>query len=152
MAIESKLRLKSNVTIRVIEPGKKDVIIKKHNIVPTSGENYLADLLANGSGVAALMSHMAIGSDATPPAAGDTTLTVETARVALDSTANLLGTTTYAATFAPGVGTGQVEEAGILNDPTAGVMLARSLTDSITKGVDTSIIIVWDISFIDDGV
>lgn len=92
----------------------------------------------------AAMSHMAVGTGTTAPAAGNTALETELARVALDSTANVGQTTTYTATFAPGVGTGAITEAGIFNAAAAGTLLARLTFPVINKGAADTMTIVWD--------
>jgi hypothetical protein len=119
-----------------------------HNLVVTVGEDHVADQMADQGESA--MSHMAVGTDNTAPAAGQTALGTETARVALDSKTQGAGgdanKVTYIATFGPGVGTGSLREAGIFNASSGGVMLAR-YTYVYDKGALDTLVINWEIGF-----
>lgn len=92
-----------------------------------------------------IMSHMAIGSDSTPAAGGDTTLT-ELGRVALTSDNQSANTVTYVATFNAGVGTGAVVEAGIFNAASNGDMLCRTVFSVVNKAADDIMTINWTIT------
>jgi len=111
------------------------------NLVVTAGKGYIASRIV---GVAAgVMSHMAIGTGTTAPAAGDTTLGTEAGRVALTSSVASANTVTYTATFAAGTGTGAITEAGILNAGTAGTLLCRTTFPVVNKQAGDSIAITW---------
>ena len=95
---------------------------------------------------ATAMSHMAIGSGTTNPAAGDTALETELGRVALTSTAVSNAVVTYTATFAAGTGTGAVTEAGILNASSSGTLLCRTEFSVVNKGAADSMTITWTVT------
>ena len=92
------------------------------------------------------MSHMAVGTNNTAAAAGQTALSAETARVALTSTTVSTNTVTYAATFGAGTGTGALVEAGILNASSSGTMLCRTVYTTVNKGSSDSMTVTWVIT------
>lgn len=114
------------------------------NLVVTAGKNWIAARIDDTP--PAGMSHMAVGTGATAPAAGDTTLQTELARVALDAITNTTNTTRYKATFPAGTGTGAITEAGILNAAAAGTLLARTTFAVVNKGAADSMVIEWDVT------
>lgn len=119
-----------------------------HNLVVNSGLAHIAGRLM-GSPTA--MSHIAVGTNTTAVSATDTALGAESARVALDSTTNVTTNVTndtvqYIATFAPGTGTAALTEAGIFNDASIGVMLARTVFPVINKGAGDTLTITWKVT------
>lgn len=113
------------------------------NLVVTVGKTFIA---ARMVGTPTAMSHMAIGSGTVDPAVGDTTLGTELARVALTSSTSALAVVTYVASFAQGVGTGAVTEAGIFNASSAGTMLCRTKFAVVNKGATDSMSITWTVT------
>lgn len=94
-----------------------------------------------------VMSHMAVGSGATAADGGDTALETQIgSRVALTSTTVTANEIEYVATFAAGVGTGAVTEAGTFNAATAGTMLCRTVFSVVNKGADDTLQITWTIT------
>ena len=124
--------------------GNLKQVLEIPNLVVTTGLQYIADQLSD-QGEAA-MSHMAIGSDNTAATAGDTTLGTELGRVALTSTTQSGADVVYIATFPAGTGTGNVYEAGIFNDASAGTMLCRTVFGLVTKAAGDSITITWTLT------
>jgi len=121
-----------------------DVVVQEtNNLVVTAGKNWVADRMND---VNAVMSHMALGTDNTAAADGDTTLGTELDRNALTSTTVLNNTIAYAATWAAGDGTGAITEAGIFDASSAGDMLARTVFSVVNKGAADSITITWTIT------
>jgi len=123
--------------------------IKEQRIVPnlvvTVGKTVIASRL---TGVATVvMSHMAIGTNAVAPVAANTTLGLEVAasRVALATAGGVASSNqvTYTATFAAGVGTGAITEAGVFNAASAGSMLCRTVFGVVNKDAGDSLSIVW---------
>jgi len=119
------------------------------NLVVNSGLAYIASRVKDSTATA--MSHMAVGTGNTAAAAADTVLGTQLTRVALDSTTLVTTTATndavqYIATFAAGVATGAITEAGIFNDPTAGTMLCRTVFAVINKGALDTLVITWKVT------
>ena len=91
---------------------------------------------------------MAIGTGTTSPAAGDTTLGSESARVALTSTTASDNDVTYVATFSAGTpsSAAAITEAAIFNASSGGTMLCRTSFAQINKGTSDSLSISWVVS------
>lgn len=114
------------------------------NLVVTAGKGLIASRMCN---TGTSPTHMAVGTGAVAPAAGDTTLGTEAARVALTSATPSSNVATYVATFAAGTGTGALTEAGIFNAASSGTMTCRSVFSVVNKGALDSITITWTLTF-----
>jgi hypothetical protein len=114
------------------------------NLVVTAGLVLIARALAVDSFTAP--SHMAVGTDNTAASAGQTALVAESARQALTSTTRTSNSVEYVGTFGAGVGTGTIEEAGVLNNSSGGTMLARFLTGTFVKAAGDVLILTWTIT------
>ncbi len=139
--------LKASGSLRVVVTGADGKVKEERefkNLVVTVGKNFVASRMVGTS--AAVMSHMAIGSDNTPAAAGDTALGSELGRVALAGASAATNVVTYTATFPAGTGTGAVVEAGIFNATPAGTMLCRTVFAVVNKGVDDAMSITWTVT------
>lgn len=140
-------QLKASGALRVVLTGPDGAVKEEHefkNLVVTVGKNFVASRMV---GVASnVMSHMAIGSDSTAPAAGNTTLGSELGRVALGSSVATANVVTYNATFPAGTGTGAVVEAGIFNASSAGTMLCRTTFAVVNKGANDAMSITWTVT------
>ena len=121
---------------------KEDVTVE--NLVVDTGLAYIASRMAGTSET--VMSHMAVGDGTTNPAAGDTSLESQLARVALTSTTVTDNAVEYIATFGAGTGTGAVTEAGIFNASSGGTMLCRTEFAVINKGASDSMTITWTVT------
>ncbi len=136
-----------NVLIQLFD---KDGNLKEerrvHNLVVTAGKNHIADQLSSAPGQSA-MSHMAIGTGSTAPAAGDTALGTEIDRNALTSRTDATNVVTYVGDWAAGDGTNAaIAEAGIFNAAAAGTMLARATFTAINKGASDTLKITWTVT------
>lgn len=125
-----------------------------HNLVTDVGCAHIADQLASTHDENE-MSHMAIGTGTTAPAAGDTAMETELDRNALTSRTQGSGAddheVVYVGDWAAGDGTGAITEAGIFNAATSGVLLARTTFGVINKGANDTLQITWTLSIADDG-
>lgn len=110
--------------------------VRRHqkNLVVNAGLEDVKDLLLNPATALVGFGWIAIGSDATPEAAGQTALGAELARGAVTYTSGGTGVATIERTFAAGVGTGAITEAGAFNDAAAGTMLNRKTFAAVNKG------------------
>jgi hypothetical protein len=139
--------LKASGALRVVVTGKDGKVKEEHefkNLVVTVGKNFVASRMVGTA--SSIMSHMAIGSDNTPAAVGQTTLGAQLGRVALASGTATDNVVTYTATFPAGTGTGAVVEAGIFNDGTAGTMLCRTVFAVVNKGADDAMSVTWTVT------
>ena len=124
-----------------------EVVREIDNLVVTTGKGFVAaSMLKTTSNSPAAMTHMAIGSNTTDPAAGDTTLGTELGRVTLTSAEVSGAVVTYIATFPAGTGTGAVVEAGILNAGSGGTLLCHTEFDVVNKGSADAITITWTVT------
>lgn len=108
-----------------------------YNVICTAGIQTLAGYLASAA-ISATRNpfyYIAIGSDATAEAAGDTALGTELSRHTGTVTA-FTAVYQVKATFASGSGTGNVYEYGLLDANTGGNMLSRDTEGLITKGAN----------------
>jgi len=121
-----------------------------NNLVVDAGLDLIADRML-GAETGNAMTHMAVGTGGTAPAAGDTTLGTEpaTGRVALDSSSVASNVLTYTATFPAGTPTGAsnaLQEAGIFSASSGGTMLCRATYSVINKGSSDSLVITWTVT------
>jgi hypothetical protein len=136
------------VSIEIYSPdGKLKDKVNIPNLVVQTGRNYIASRM-NDTAQTTVMSHMGVGSGSTAATLGDTVLGTELIRVALDSDNTVDNVITYIASYAPGVGTGPITEAGIFNDAAAntGDLLCRTTFLVVNKAVDDSMVITWTIT------
>lgn len=146
MDIKETLSMKGALTI--VKTNQSGIVTEKvhvPNLVVTTGKNYIASRMTGTS--LGVMSHMGVGQGTSSPAIGNTTLeSALGANVALVSTTLLDNTVTYVATFAAGVSTGSITEAGIFNALSSGTMLCRTTFPVITKQAADTITISWVIT------
>lgn len=114
------------------------------NLVVDTGLAYIAGRMKDTSDAA--MTHMAVGTDNTAAAAGNTALGSELAIQALTSTTVTTNNVAYVATFPAGTGTGALTEAGIFNAASSGTMLCRTVFAVINKGAADSMTVTWTIT------
>lgn len=115
------------------------------NLVVNVGLNLILSRLRDTS--KGVMTHMAVGTNGTTPAAGNTDLlAIAGSREGLDSTTVVDNTITYVASFEAGKGTGALVEAGIFNNSTGGDMLCRTTFPVVNKGADDVMAITWTIT------
>lgn len=114
------------------------------NLVVTAGKNFIAGRMVGTT--PAVMSHMAVGSGTTAPAAANTALVSELGRVALTSSSASGNAIPYIATFGPGTGTGAVTEAGIFNAASTGTLLCRTVFSVINKAAADTLGITWTVT------
>ena len=121
-----------------------EVVQEIPNLVVTAGKGYVASRMKDATATA--MSHMAIGTNNTTAAVGQTALSAEAARGALTSTTVSTNTIAYVETFAAGTGTGAIVEAGVFNASSGGTMLCRTVFAVVNKGSADAMTITWTIT------
>jgi hypothetical protein len=121
-------------------------IIDTHNLVVSAGKNFIASRMA--SNASSVMTHIGLGTNGTTPTGVNTDLADSLVRTALDVSGGtaVLNEITYSATFAPGVGTGTIVEAGIFSAISGGTMLARTVFTAVPKAALDTLVIVWKIT------
>lgn len=114
------------------------------NLVVQVGKNFAANALVATS--TSPFTYMAIGTNGTAASLSDTTLGTELTRIVFSSATVSTNIATFVATFAAGVGTGALQEAGLLNASTAGVLLSHVVFAVVNKGSADSLTITWTIT------
>jgi hypothetical protein len=140
---QENISMKGELTIERFDISGQLVEKRKiPNLVVTSGKSLMISrLLGTTDGV---MTHMGVGTGVTSPVVGNTALeTALGARIALTSATQSSNSVTYVGTFAAGVSTGAITEAGIFNALTSGTMLCRTVFPVVNKAAGDSIIITW---------
>lgn len=138
--ITENLKLTGHVTVAIND----EVVQEIPNLVVTAGKGYVASRMKDATATA--MSHMAVGTDNTAAAAGDTALGTESGRVAVTSTSVSGNVITYVATFPAGTATAALTEAAILNASSGGTMLCRTVYATVNKGSSDAMTITWAIT------
>lgn len=147
MAFNDSVKITGLVHIQLFdEHGRLKAEEITDNLVVTTGKNHIADQLSSSPGGAA-MSHMAVGTGAVAPAAGDTALGAEIDRNALTSRTDATNVVTYVGDWAAGDATNSaITEAGIFNAASAGTMLARATFTAKDKGANDTLKITWTVT------
>ena len=116
------------------------------NLVVTTGRNFIASRMSGAS--AAVMGWIAVGSGSTTPNLTDTTLQTEITRKATTVSGGTPSgnSVTFSVTLLPGEGTGNLYEAGILNNSSGGTLLSRTTFGLITKAAGDTLTIGWTIT------
>lgn len=118
------------------------------NVITTNGLSFLASYLYSGAAAASTftMKYIAIGTDSTAEAVGNTALGTEAARQT--GTVSYVSSAIYkvTATFASGTGTGAIVEYGLFSSNTAGTMLSRDTESVINKGADDVLTVSTEIT------
>lgn len=141
----SKIKLKGKVNIKVINDDNTiDTEVDINNLVVSAGKNYVAKRMVDD--LTDVMSHMAIGSSQTSQTLDDVALLQEVARQGLYSVAVTDEKIEYVATFAPGLVSRSLSEAGILNAASGGDLLCRTTFPPITQSTSQTIAISWILS------
>ena len=139
------VNVKGNLEVILLdENGIQKDYRKVENLVVAVGKQVIAARLLGNT--LAVMSHMAVGSDATAAATGQTALGTELGRVVFDSTARAANVNTYIATFPAGTGTGALTEAAILNASATGNMLCRTTFSVVNKASGDVVVITWNVT------
>jgi hypothetical protein len=144
MQTTEALKANGQVDISIVRENGSVEAIQIKNLVVTLGLNYIVSRMKDATATA--MTHMAVGSGTVAAALADSALGTELGRVTLTSTTVSTNTIQYVATFATGVGTGLVQEAGLFNASSVGTMLCRTVFGLVTKGAGDSMTITWTVT------
>lgn len=118
------------------------------NLVTNAGRNWLWNA-GNNAVTPAKMGWMALGTNPAAANVADTALGAEISLSRVVTSTNGTITTTqsvWTATYAPGVATGAITEAGIFNNSAGGTMLAHVVFGTLTKNAGDTITVTWTIT------
>lgn len=130
-----------------------DGSVKEHregdNVVTTVGKEFIASFLRSAVAAAATFTarYIAVGSDATAEAVGNTTLGTELGRHTASVSYTSGGIFNVTATFAAGSGTGAIAEYGLFSSSTAGTLVSRDTEAVITKGASDTLTVNYTLTF-----
>lgn len=145
MQAQEALEMVGRLKIEVFgEDGTLKQVADVPNLVVNVGKSLIASRLVGTA--AGVISHMAVGTNSTAAAGGDTTLGTEVARVAISSGTSSGAVATYVASFPAGTGTGALVEAGLFNAASVGTLLCRTVFSVINKGASDSMTITWTVT------
>lgn len=153
--MKGTIKATGEVHIRVVgADGKIKHDRKVKNLVVTAGLTLLANRISDATpDSGCLVNYIAVGTNNTAPAAGNTTLGAENARKQVASRTNSAAVAAISTTFNAGeVPTSTINELGLFIDGTAsadsGTLLARVLDTFAVTALD-SVFIDWRITFAD---
>lgn len=134
MQANDKMKMHGAMTATLIKADGSTQTLFKDNLIVNVGFDFIANAIGAPASRPNVMSHIAIGSGTTAAAAAQTALVTELTRQPA-TYAHTTGTKTFTftATFNPGVGTGAVTEAGVINAATGGILLDRVVFGVINK-------------------
>ena len=141
---DATLSLKGKVVITLRDStGAVKSELEQDNLIVQVGKNFFANACIAAS--SSPFTNLAIGTSGTAAALGDTTLGAEVARQAFTSgvVANVV---TMSTTFAAGVGTGALQEAGLFNNAVGGTMLSHLVFSTQNKGASDTLTIQWTVT------
>lgn len=136
--------------LRLLHAMSKTRVYEYDNLIPTVGRTLIADNLTNASpDNDPRINYVALGSNATAPANGDTTLGTEVYRNAIASQTNASNVAYFTGFFDATETTGTYAEAGIFADGTASAdsgILFSHVAISITKSASETLTIDWTVT------
>lgn len=136
------LTLKGRVRIEVFgEDGNLKDSRETDNLILTAGRNLLADRIL-ASPTLGVPTHIGVGTSGTAPTVGDTTITSET-RVALTSKTRATNVVTFVGDWAAGQATATLQEVGLWDASSGGVLDGRATFTSIVKGASDTLKVTW---------
>lgn len=122
--------------------------ISGFNVVTTAGKEFIASFFNSAVAAASTFTakYIAIGTDSTGEAIGNTALGAESARTT--GTASYISGQIFQvkATFTTGVGTGAIVEYGLLSSSSVGTLVARDTEAVINKGANDTLTVVCQLT------
>ena len=116
------------------------LVVAADNLIVNAGYDFISDSIGNSGSRPAVMSRIAIGTGSTAAAMSQTALVTEVARQTATFSKPTITQFRFEATFAAGVGTGAIVEAGVLNAASAGILLDRVVFSVVNKAAADSLL------------
>jgi hypothetical protein len=114
------------------------------NLIVQTGHNFVASAILAAQTPA--FGYFGIGTGTTAPAAGDTQLQTQVARLAFTNSSASANVVSISTTFPAGTGTGAITEAGLFTASSGGTMFSRTTFAAYNKGAGDSLTINWTIT------
>lgn len=119
------------------------------NVVTTVGKEFIASFLKSATAAAATFTckYLAVGTDSTAEAIGNTALGTETSRHTGTVSYTSGGIFNVVATFTSGNGTGAIVEYGLFSSSSAGTLLSRDTESVINKSANDTLTVSYTLTF-----
>ena len=142
--IDESMQLHGAMTLIVSRANGNTETIYRDNLIVNVGFDFIADAIGKSASRPAVMGYIALGTGTTAAAATQSALVTELDRNAA-TYAHTAGTKTFTftTTFAAGVATGALTEAGVFNAASAGIMIDRVVFPVVNKGADDTLTTVF---------
>jgi hypothetical protein len=129
-------------------PGEVKAYREGDNVVTTVGKEFVASFLKSAAAAASTFTcrYMAVGTDSTAEAVGNTALGTELARVSGAVSYTSGGIFNVVATFPSGTGTGAIVEYGLFSSSTGGTLFSRDVEAAINKGANDSLVVAYELT------
>ena len=145
--LNESLKIKGHLNVKLYdEKGNLKNEVDKDNVITTVGKTYLANWLTAATQSTAFMQYMGLGTGTSAASASDTALETPLATRVAGTLTNSTNTWQNQTTFAPGINTGAVSEAGLFSASTGGTMMARQTFATINKLAGDTIVFTWTIT------
>lgn len=138
------------VTVSVVRDGVEIYHYEDHNLITNAGKDFIATELG-GTGTTASAQYIALSSNSTAPAAGDTTLTGEISSGGLARAQGTYSHTpgtdnwTISNTFTATASHTAVQKAGLFTASSGGTMMAENTFSSVNLASGDTLNITWTI-------
>ena len=144
MDVQQGVKMHGSMVAVLTKANGDHEVTLKDNIIVSAGFDFICDAIGKAASRPAVMSHIGVGTGTTAAAEAQTALVTQLLRQAA-TYAHTAGTKvfTYTTTFAKGVATGAITEAGVFNAATGGSMLDRVVFPVINKGDDDTLEITF---------
>jgi hypothetical protein len=140
------------VTVSVTRDGQEIYRHEDHNLITNAGKDFISTQIGSTTPGANGANFIALSSDTTAPAAGDTTLTGEITGGGLaraqGTYAHTTGTNTFTITktFTATASHTAVQKAGLFTASSGGTMMAENTFTSVTLASNDQLTITWTIT------
>lgn len=137
--------LKGSVVMELTRPNGDVEVREFDNLIVDGGFDAIAAALGDSSiARPAAFNYIAVGTDGTAAASGNTALGSQLARK-VATYAHTAGTKvwTLTVTFDAGEATGAVRESGVFNAAAAGAMLSRQTFEVVNKAATDTLVVTW---------
>lgn len=137
--------------VRIIDERTGKILREAQNVVVNTGISFIMSLLSGGTETP--MTYTGVGSGSTPALTGDADLeTIIGTRAAAAVSSPTAYTIQFQTTYAAGVSTGNWYEAGVFSAASGPKMLCRVVYGLLTKGVNDSFTLQYQVTAADDAV
>ena len=146
---ELRIAMKGKIRLELYgEDGNLKTCVEKENLIVDAGLEWIKSYCFDAATPYVQMAQIAIGTGVNPVAPADVALQTESVRQAIATyTPGGTGVMTIDTTFAAGVGTGIITEAGVFELPVAGQMWNRVVFAAVNKTAGDTLKVAVTVTF-----